>query len=274
MRVHAIQTGTATISPSMLAGRTPARTLRPMLDRGWSEPLPIRCWLVEHPEGPILIDTGETARVSEPGYLPSWHPFFRRAVREQVRPEEELGPALRRLGVAPADLRLVVLTHLHVDHIGGLRHLRGADIVVSSRELALAGSRFGPALGYFPRHWPDWFAPRSVTPPRRPYGPFPRSLPLTAAGDVTLIATPGHTPGHVSVAVEAPSGPRLLFAGDATYAQPLMLAGRIDGLAPVAGPARRTLARLRALAAERPTVVLPTHDPDAVRRLDALEPAL
>jgi glyoxylase-like metal-dependent hydrolase (beta-lactamase superfamily II) len=273
MRVHPIQTGIALIRRSQRAGRSPARTLRPLLDPHWTAPQPIRAWLVEHPEGPILVDTGETARVHEAGYLPRWHPFFRRALREEVRPEQELGPALRRLGVDADDLRLVVLTHLHCDHTGGLHHLRGApDIVVSARELALARGPLGRALGYLPHRWPDWFAPRAVTPPRRPHGPFPGSLPLTEAGDVVLLPTPGHTPGHASVLLEPPTGPRILLAGDATYAQSVLLADRIDGIAPSARTARRTLERIRGLAAERPTVILPTHDPDAVRRLDLLEP--
>jgi N-acyl homoserine lactone hydrolase len=273
MRVHPIQTGIALIRRSQLVGRAPARTLRPLLDPRWTAPLPIRAWLVEHPDGPILVDTGETARVREPGYLPRWHPFFRRALREEVRPEDELGPGLRRLGVDAADLRLVVLTHLHCDHTGGLEHVRGADIVVSERELAAARGPLGRALGYLPHRWPQWFSPRAVTPPRHRYGPFPESLPVTDSGDVRLLPTPGHTYGHMSVMLEPPRGPRILLAGDATYAQPALLAGRIDGIAPSARSARRTLERLRALAAERPTVILPTHDPDAVRRLEALEPA-
>lgn len=118
-----------------------------------------------------------------------------------------------------------------------------------------------------------WFAPRAVTLPERPYGPFPRSLPLTEAGDVILVATPGHTPGHMSVALEPPSGPRILIAGDASYLQELMLSGRIDGTSPSAAQSRDTLERIRRLVAERPTVYLPTHDPDADRRLAELEPA-
>jgi N-acyl homoserine lactone hydrolase len=272
MRVHPIQTGIALIRRSQLAGRAPGRTLRPLLDPRWTAPLPIRAWLVEHPDGPILVDTGETARVNEPGYLPRWHPSFRRALREHVSREEELGPALGRLGLTAADLRLVVLTHLHCDHTGGLEHVRGANIVVCARELALARGPLGRALGYLPHRWPEWFSPRAVTPPRRPYGQFRESLPLTESGDVLLLPTPGHTPGHASVLLEPPTGPRILLAGDATYAQSLMLAGRIDGIAPSARAAKRTVERLRALAAERPTVILPTHDPDAVRRLEALEP--
>lgn len=263
MRVHPIETGIALIRRSQLHGRAPARTLRPLLDHRWTDPLPIRAWLVEHPEGAILVDTGETARVHEPGYLPRWHPFFRRALREHVRPDEEIGPALRRLGLTPGDLRVVVLTHLHCDHAGGLDHVRGTDIVVSDVEYALARGPLGRALGYLPHRWPDWFAPRTVRPP----------VALTAAGDVHLIPTPGHTPGHVSVLLQPGEGPQILLAGDAAYTQEAILAGRIDGIAPSARLARRTLARLRRLAAERPTVILPTHDPDAVRRFEALEPA-
>jgi N-acyl homoserine lactone hydrolase len=48
------------------SGKT--RLLRTMLDRNWTEPLPIFAWLIEHPEGLIVVDTGETSRVAEPGY--------------------------------------------------------------------------------------------------------------------------------------------------------------------------------------------------------------
>jgi glyoxylase-like metal-dependent hydrolase (beta-lactamase superfamily II) len=74
----------------------------------------------------------------------------------------------------------------------------------------------------------------------------------------------------VSVAVE--DGDTVVFlAGDASYTQALMLAGRADGVAPRPSLAVETLARIRRLAAERPTVYLPSHDPDSPRRLAARE---
>ena len=54
---------------------------------------------------------------------------------------------------------------------------------------------------------------------------------------------------------------RIVFVGDAAYSQDNLLAGRVDGISPEAAIARATMARLAALAAERPTVLLPTHDP-------------
>ena len=67
--------------------------------------------------------------------------------------------------------------------------------------------------------------------------------------------------------------PRVLLAGDASYTQQLMLDGVVDGVAPRARTARATLARLRALVTERPTVYLPSHDPDAEARLTGGVPA-
>jgi N-acyl homoserine lactone hydrolase len=55
-----------------------------------------------------------------------WHPFYRRAARFSVQPEEEIGPQLRALGIAARDVRQVVITHLHTDHAGGLVHLSGS----------------------------------------------------------------------------------------------------------------------------------------------------
>ena len=87
-------------------------------DSHWTEPLPIYVWVIEHPEGAIVVDTGETARVAEPGYFPWWHPYFRFGLREWVRPEEEVGPQLRALLIEPSDVRWLVMTHLHTDHAG------------------------------------------------------------------------------------------------------------------------------------------------------------
>ena len=97
------------------------------MDREWTEPLPIYAWLIEHPEGLIVVDTGETARAGEPGYFPRWHPYFKLAVREWVQPEDEIGPRLRALGFSPDDVRWVILTHLHTDHAGGLAHFPRSD---------------------------------------------------------------------------------------------------------------------------------------------------
>ena len=72
MRIHAIQTGTVAIKTRQLSGRGRG-ALRPyitLLDSTWTEPLPIYAWVIEHPEGLIVVDTGETARVAEPGYFP------------------------------------------------------------------------------------------------------------------------------------------------------------------------------------------------------------
>jgi N-acyl homoserine lactone hydrolase len=132
VRVRALQIGTVTVRPSQLRaeGSLAARQLRILRDRAWSEPLPILAWLIDHPEGPIVVDTGESARATRPGYWPRWHPFYRWSVRVDVTPEQEIGPQLARLGLAPADVRLVVLTHLHSDHAGGLAHFPRSEIVV------------------------------------------------------------------------------------------------------------------------------------------------
>jgi N-acyl homoserine lactone hydrolase len=89
---------------------------------------------------------------------------------------------------------------------------------------------------------------------------------LTKAGDVHLLPTPGHTPGHLSIALE--DGDTLfLFAADASYTEHLMLAGVADGVSPDPAAARATLKRIQRLVTERPTVYLPSHDPDAAARL-------
>jgi N-acyl homoserine lactone hydrolase len=273
MRIHAIQTGTVRVTERQRegVGPGPLRAVATMADRRFTEPLPILAFLVEHPDGLILVDTGETARATRRGYFPGWHPYYRLAVRFAIEADEEIGPQIERLGHSPRDVRWVVQTHLHTDHAGGLHHLHGSEVVVSRAEWAFATGRRGVLLGYPRRHWPDWLAPTTIDFDGPAFGPFAASRPLTEAGDVVLLPTPGHTPGHLSVAVR--DGDRLVvLAGDASYSQELMLRGAADGVTDDPATARQTLARLRELAASEPTVYLPAHDADAPRRLAAREP--
>jgi N-acyl homoserine lactone hydrolase len=274
MKIHAIQTGTVAVKRSQPdgGGRRRRSFARVLTDRSWTDPLPILAWLVEHPEGLIVVDTGETARTAEPGYFTAWHPYFRLGVREQVAPDEEIGPRLRDLGFGPDDVRWVVITHFHTDHIGGLGHFPRNEIVTSRRAFQEARGFAGKLRGFLPQHWPTGFAPTLVDFESGAFEPFPASTSLTRAGDVHLLPTPGHTGGHLSVAVE--DGETVVFlAGDASYTEALMLDGRSDGVAPKPSQAVESLARIRRLAADRPTVYLPAHDPMSPARLAARQVA-
>jgi N-acyl homoserine lactone hydrolase len=269
MKIHAIQTGTVAVTRAWregVGGGRGRRLLHTILDRDWTEPLPIYAFAIEHPEGVIVVDTGETAHASQPGYFPGWHPGVR-AFREWVEPDQEIGPQLEGLGISPGDIRWLVMTHLHTDHAGGLHHFPDTEILVTRTELEFASGLGGRLRGYVANtHWPAWLRPTLLELEREPLGPFPQSLPLTDAGDVTLVPVPGHTPGQIGVLVD--EGDQTVFlAGDSSYTQDLMLRGKVDGVGFDDGAERLTHERIRAFAAANPTVYLVAHDPETGSRL-------
>ena len=167
MKIHAIQTGTVAITRKWRegVGHGQLRLVHTLLDREWTEPLPIYAFAIEHPEGVIVVDTGEDARASQRSYFARWHPGVR-AFREWVEPDQEIGPQLERLGIRPGDVRRVVMTHLHTDHAGGLGHFPANEILVTRSELEFASSLGGRVRGYVANgHWRAWFNPTSTTIP-------------------------------------------------------------------------------------------------------------
>jgi glyoxylase-like metal-dependent hydrolase (beta-lactamase superfamily II) len=268
MKIHAVQTGTVRVKAGQPVGRGRGsmRRVNILLDRTWTEWLPIYAWAIETAEGVIVVDTGETARTSEPGYFPRWHPYFRLAVRTDVTPEREVGPQLLRLGIRPDDVRTVILTHLHTDHAGGLHYFPRSEILVTDEELRLARGFAGRLRGYLPHRWPDWFAPRTIAFAPVPFGPFDRSQRVTSDGSVVIVPTPGHTPGHVSVVVVA-GDVRYFLAGDTTYTQRALVERQVDGVSPSEAVSLRTMQTVLRFARERPTVYLPAHDPESGNRL-------
>jgi N-acyl homoserine lactone hydrolase len=245
------------------------RLVNIMSDSRWTEPLPINVWVIEHPEGIIVIDTGETSKASNPGYFQDWHPYFKN-VKEYVKPNEEIGPQLQHLGINPDEVKMVIMTHLHTDHAGGLHHFPKSDILVMRDEFQTASGIEGQKLGFVPQHWPAWFAPRLIDLEPRTFGPFPTSLKITKAEDIVLVPTYGHTGAHVSVVLIQPDL-CYFFAGDSSYTQELMLKQRVDGVSSNEQQAILTLKRINQFVQERPTIYMPTHDPLSVVRLGKKE---
>jgi N-acyl homoserine lactone hydrolase len=154
VKIHVIQTGTVTIRPNQREGEGTGdqRLLNTMNDTRWTEPLPINAWVLEHPEGIILVDTGETSQTSNPGYFPEWHPYWKN-VKEHVKPEEEIGPQLQNLGISPNDVRWVIMTHLHTDHAGGLHHFPKSEIIVMRNEYQNASGKERQKPAFLPQQW-------------------------------------------------------------------------------------------------------------------------
>ena len=265
MRIHAIQTGRVQIKQVQIEGHGHGlwRQLQPVLSKQWADWSPVYVWAIEHPEGVIVVDTGSAAHLKS---LPRWHPYFQLAVRFDIEPEQEAGPQLKNLGIRPRDVKTVVLTHLHVDHDGGIAHFPNSRIFADGDEIARTAGIKGALLGYLPKRWPGWFAPEPLPWELSPYEPFARRARLTEAGDVIVVPTPGHTPSHLSVIVRD-GEEQILLAGDTSYLELTMLRGDIDGISPDENVARATLANIRALCAQLPTIYLPTHDPKSAERL-------
>lgn len=271
IRVTPIQTGTVSIRPHHHRGeegKGPIRRKIDMLmDQEWVEDLPIFSYLIEHPEGNYLVDSGDSAENSKPDYLPSWHPFFKHGVMVKVAPGEEVGDQLWRMGLNPnKDIKALILTHMHHDHAGGLHHFPHIPIIVTRENYQLACSFKGRIFGCLPQHFPRWFQPQLIDFQNVPLGPFQQSYPITKDRAIMCVPTPGHMRGHMSVIVKSPDL-TYIIAGDATYDERFLLEELVDGVTYNVELSKDTLRRFKQLGREQPSLLLPAHDLNVYERL-------
>lgn len=270
IRIIPIETGKARMKTAQKTGREGrgplGRKIDIFRDPNWIEPVPILCFLVEHPDGRFLVDTGDTWRNSVPGYLPGWNPFYKQ-VSIRVAPMEEVGVRLQAMGIDPTkDIDAVILTHFHHDHTGGLDHFPHTRIIGPRENYAVSLGLRGMMMGCLPQRWPIWLAPELVDLEGPAIGPFSRSHPITRDGRITLVPTPGHMKGHVSVLVRDDDMTYFL-AGDATYSEANLRNEKTDGVTNNPTLSLETLRAIKRFALQEPTIVLPAHDPDGPTRL-------
>jgi glyoxylase-like metal-dependent hydrolase (beta-lactamase superfamily II) len=211
LTVHALQAGGQKLDGGAMFGVVP----KPLWERRIAAdernriPLGMRCLLVEHESGLVLVDTGAGNKET-----PKFHEIY------GVENAGERGPtmledALLAAGARPEDVAVVVNTHLHFDHAGG-NTVRDADGTIRpafprARYVVQAGEhRYAQhtnertAASYFPHNWAAVEAAGrlDVIEGEREVVRGIRALP-----------TPGHTPHHQSILIES-EGERALFVGD------------------------------------------------------------
>jgi N-acyl homoserine lactone hydrolase len=192
---------------------------------------PIPAYLIEHPKGKALFDTGLGLR-------------FRRPIEERLAHDAtgfefdesaDIAMRLRAAEVDPAKIDWIINSHFHADHCGGNASIPNATIVVQRREREAArtmnGDRFYDPADYDQGH---------------PVLALDGEHDLFGDGTVRIVPTYGHTPGHQSVIVKLDSG-EVLLAADCCY-----LERSLDGLVTAPGDhdpeqARITLERLATL---------------------------
>jgi len=269
MKIHAIQTGTVEVKKNQVVGKGSGagRLVNVLFGREWVEPpVPIYAWIIEHEEGVIVVDTGETARTSEAGYFPRWQPYYNLAVRFHVKPEDEIGAQIKQMGINAKDITKVVLTHMHTDHAGRLHDFPHSAIHVNMLEYKRASGFQGQIDGYLLHRMPNWFVPQPIMFDNGKIGSFQESWNVTSKGDVKVVPTPGHTPAHVSV-IATLEDINYFLAGDTTYTEENLLRKIPDGVSPDPDQAIETMQNILSFAKERPTVYLPAHDPNSKLRL-------
>jgi len=231
-----------------------------LLDPTWMDWVPIFSWVIEHPEGTIVIDTGETAQASRPeqikgGGLNGW--LNKQLAKVDINETSDLRAKLRLIGIHPDDVRWVILTHLHLDHTGGVGYFPKSEILVSHKE-------FVRPYAFVEGIYPSWFSPHLIGHYDDIGGVFESGHVLTRAGDVIIVPTPGHTPDHQSVILKTP-GVSLFFAGDASFSHAHIQSGIVPGINADRNMARKTIGRIKKYMLENPTWCLPSHDQASVR---------
>ena len=234
--------------------------------------VPCPVFLIRHPgAGAFIVDTGLHSSVAAKPAA-NMGRVMAAFGRPKLEPGQDLPSQLRARGIDARDIKLVVMTHLHVDHSSGMADFPMATFVVTEAEWHSATTESRPLLaGYRPSHYDYAFDYRTIAYDEgtTSYSTFGRTFDLFGDGSVRLAYTPGHSAGHQSVICRLKERD-FVIAGDVIYTH--------DQLREDAPPQprpydphthRRSLQELRLFHKQYPqAMIVPGHDPEHWATLD------
>ena len=221
------------------------------LEPGQPWTVPVTSFLVSHPSGKLLFDTGVhcQARLDPLARLGAER-MKRLAVKSQAG--DDVVAQLATLGLTPDDIRFVANSHLHFDHCGGNEFFPRATFLVQRPELESA-RRPGFVPGYSP-------SPLDFDHPLD-YRMIEGEHDVFGDGSVILFPTYGHTPGHQSLRVRAGKQGQIVCASDACYTRENMDRDVLPKILWNPAVMRDSLAALRALRDQAGATLVYGHDP-------------
>lgn len=152
------------------------------------------CYLIHHAQGWFLWDTGLTdAIAAKPEGMKGAFGF-------EMKKPKTLVAQLAELGVKPADIKAMAISHTHPDHIGNVEEFPRVMLYVQKAEYDWPGE--GGAPRFKPEH---------------PVTKLAGDHDVFGDGSVVIISTPGHTPGHQSLLVRLPKTGAVVLSGDAVH---------------------------------------------------------
>jgi glyoxylase-like metal-dependent hydrolase (beta-lactamase superfamily II) len=175
--------------------------------------------LVRHPAGDLLIDTGNSSHFNDDirGFpFAAWMQL--RFLAGQLTPTVPLPALLRQVGEEPSKIRWVILSHVHLDHAGGLMDLPPLPVLLTREEIQFAHDQSAQAKGFTMAAYVSKFPPvdaPTLTFSPQPYELFDESTDLYGDGSVVVVPLRGHTPGSVGIFVNLSPAKRLFYVGDA-----------------------------------------------------------
>ena len=160
-------------------------------------------YYIEGAEKRILVDTGP----SDQEHALKWH----KEINPAISPDQNIVVALDRIGVKAEEIEIVLLTHLHYDHAFNLKEFKNAEIYVAREELSYALMPLPPHYFSY-ENWKIGLTPYFISSIERMK--ILELEPQEVFKKITMIPTPGHSLGHMSVVVETSQGPYVI-CGDA-----------------------------------------------------------
>lgn len=245
--------------------------------------IPALLGLIEHPRrGPILFDTGYGPRFfSETRRWPA--SLYPKITPVTLAATDTAAAQLAARGIAPADVRFIILSHFHADHVGGLFDFPCAQFIYPAAALAAVRGKSGLAAlraGYLPGLLPPNFLARGRALQPADFGPLPadlapfeRGVDIFGDGSLLGVNLPGHAVGQMGLFLRDESRGPVLLATDAcwhsrAYRELLFPHPIINRILPDAAAYQTTLTRLHQLHRRRPDLhIIPSHCPERAATL-------